>query len=252
MDRAFIFPGSFVRLNVFVHYTFYHSLVKLCFVCVAFVSSDEIFLAGEQLHLLVCLSAPKQNTEVITPFRVAAVMCKNGIREQNLEHQAEVMATVSISSTEKVVSSGIDQDTTSQNVEDSGETASARDKIDTNQDVSASETLLRMEDHKKQTETLLERFKNSHFFVRIAESDEPLWSKRCGTESSPNSEAVGGNFRSGGGIGKVSGGNSNLNAVVDIGDFDANASGGMARSSVRCCSLHNGDIVVCFRKPVAT
>lgn len=206
---------------------------------------DRAFIfPGEQLHILVCLSAPKQNTEVITPFRVAAVMCKNGIRMQNLEHQAEVIATVSTSSTGKVVSSGTDQAAVIQNVEDSGETTSIRHNIDTNQDVSASETLLRMEDHKKQTESLLERFKNSHFFVRIAESDEPLWSRKCVAESSPNSEAVRGNFRSSAGFGKVSGGNSNLNAVVDVGDFDANASGGMGRSSVRCCSLHNGDIVV--------
>lgn len=200
----------------------------------------------------MCLSAPKQNTEVITPFRVAAVMCKNGIREQNLEHQPEVMATVSTSSMGKVVSSGTDQAAVIQNVEDSGETTSIRHNIDTNQDVSASETLLRMEDHKKQTESLLERFKNSHFFVRIAESDEPLWSRKCVAESSPNSEAVRGNFRSSAGFGKVSGGNSTLNAVVDVGDFDANASGGMGRSSVKCCSLHNGDIVVCFRNLVVT
>nr|DAD42652.1 TPA_asm: hypothetical protein HUJ06_000882 [Nelumbo nucifera] len=32
-----------------------------------------------------------------------------------------------------------------------------------------------MEDQKRRMEALLERLKNSHFFVRITESDEPFW-----------------------------------------------------------------------------
>lgn len=106
-------------------------------------------------------------------------------------------------------------------------------------DVSAGESLLRMEVHKRQTETLLERFKNSHFFVRIAESDDPLWSKRRAPKASPESSES---------VGKTAKKKRPLNAAIDRGSFDASASGGMARNAVKCCSLSNGDIVVCFRK----
>lgn len=207
---------------------------------------DRSFIfPGEQLHILVCLSAPKQDTEIITPFRVAAVMSKNGILEQNSEQRAEVMPTDSDSVMESVDLNSGHHTPAGENFEASGETTSSVDKIDIKKDISASETLLRMEDHKKQIETLLEKFKNSHFFVRIADSDEPLWSKKSVPECSLDSDAVGGNIsKSDIRTDKVSGKGSHINAVVDRGDFNGNASGGMARDSVRCCSLRNGDIVV--------
>ena len=40
---------------------------------------------------------------------------------------------------------------------------------------------------------------------------------------------------------------TSINAVVDGGRFDARVSGGLARNSVKCSSLANGDIVVCFK-----
>uniref|UniRef100_A0A0D3FDY2 Uncharacterized protein n=1 Tax=Oryza barthii TaxID=65489 RepID=A0A0D3FDY2_9ORYZ len=40
---------------------------------------DRPFLfPGEQVHILACMSASKQETQVISPFRIAAVMSKNG------------------------------------------------------------------------------------------------------------------------------------------------------------------------------
>ncbi|CAI0627708.1 unnamed protein product [Linum tenue] len=126
-------------------------------------SLDRSFVfPGEQVHILACLSASDQDTETITPFKVAAVMCKNGIG-QSPERQNGNMNDRSHAEGETSAEEGDD---------------SSVQKSDPKVDVSASESILRMEDHKRQTETLLQRFKNSHFFVRIAESDEPLWSKK--------------------------------------------------------------------------
>ncbi|XP_019076335.1 uncharacterized protein LOC100255337 isoform X2 [Vitis vinifera] len=126
-----------------------------------------------------------------------------------------------------------------------------KEKIDSEKDISASESLLRMEDHKRQTEILLQKFKNSHFFVRIAESGEPLWSKRNAAETSlqfsemsaPKSTAI--KTR------KTAKEITPLTAVIDKGNFNANVSGGVARNIVDCCSLSNGDIVVLLQVNVA-
>ncbi|KDO82752.1 hypothetical protein CISIN_1g004676mg [Citrus sinensis] len=119
----------------------------------------------------------------------------------------------------------------------------SEEKIDLRKDISVSESLLRMEDHKRQTETLLHRFKNSHFFVRIAESGEPLWSKKSDPEMSLESAEAESQKSIASGK-KTAKNMSGVAAVIDKGDFDANLSGGVARNIVKCCSLSNGDIVV--------
>ncbi|CAI0386749.1 unnamed protein product, partial [Linum tenue] len=127
-------------------------------------SLDRSFVfPGEQVHIIACLSASDRDTETITPFKVAAVMCKNGIGQSPERQNGNV-------NDRNHVEGEISQD---------GDD-SLLQKSDPKAVVSASESILRMEDHKRQTETLLHRFKNSHFFVRIAESDEPLWSKKAG------------------------------------------------------------------------
>ena len=97
-----------------------------------------------------------------------------------------------------------------------------------------------MEDHKKQIEHMLQRFRESNFFVRIAESDEPLWSKKRVTATTTAED-----WSDSQGNSKTS--RSNVyNTISDKGIFDGSTSGGVARDVVKCYSLQNGDIVVCF------
>ncbi|KAJ8773769.1 hypothetical protein K2173_006419 [Erythroxylum novogranatense] len=204
-------------------------------------SLDRSFVfPGEQVHILACLSANKQDTEIITPFKVAAVLSKNGMG-QNSERQNGHMKDGKdrVSGEEEVISSG--QQVLNQN-------GSSLSKLESDQkkDISASESILRMEGHKRQTETLLQRFKNSHFFVRIAESDELLWSKR----SSLDPESI--QKPTANGTSKNSKNVSRLSALIDSGDFDANICGGAARNKISSFSLPNGDIVVLLQVNVGT
>ncbi|KAL0385703.1 UNVERIFIED_CONTAM: hypothetical protein Sradi_2964600 [Sesamum radiatum] len=118
-------------------------------------------------------------------------------------------------------------------------------KIDSHKVVSTGESLLRMEDHERQTKQLLQRFKNSHFFARIAESNEPLWSKRRALEACLESSATLEEQLTGDSSETVTTTkNKNpISAVIDRGNFDARTSGGLARGA-ECWSLSNGDIVV--------
>lgn len=122
---------------------------------------------------------------------------------------------------------------------------SAEEKMDLQNDISASESLLKMEDHKRQTETLLQKFKDSHFFVRIAESGKSVWSKKSSPEISFEFSGTDcqkfGAYRTKKAIKTT----SHITAGIDRQNFDANACGGVARNLVKCCSLSNGDIVVC-------
>lgn len=182
-----------------------------------------IYTPGEQVHILACLSSAKQETEIITPFKVAAMMSKNGIG-QSTKNRSEETGDVSNLSVGKVEVDHVDEDTYQ-----NGENL-LKESIDSRKDISASESLLRMEEHKRRTETLLQKFKSSHFFVRIAESGSPLWSKKDAKTR------------------KTEKGPTPLSAVIDRGNFNANVSGGAARNIVDCCSLSNGDVVVCSIK----
>uniref|UniRef100_A0A2P2K9Y8 Uncharacterized protein MANES_05G096500 n=1 Tax=Rhizophora mucronata TaxID=61149 RepID=A0A2P2K9Y8_RHIMU len=201
-------------------------------------SLDRSFVfPGEQVHILACLSACKQETETITPFKVAAVMHKNGMGQISDKQNGHVKDGRNTTSGEGDVSFD------SQVVHQNGNEPS-KYKIDPQKDISASESLLRMEDHKKQTEMLLQRFVNSHFFVRIAESGEPLWSRKSAAD--PDFAEMDGKKSTDNGIRRTSKSMSRVNALIDMGDFDANVSGGVARNTVNCFSLSNGDIVVCL------
>ena len=202
---------------------------------------NSISTPGEQIHILACLSSSKQETQIITPFKVAAMMSKNGIGQSTKKQSGETEDETN-SMLGKVEANPAGEDTYH-----NGENL-LKEKIDSEKDISASESLLRMEDHKRQTENLLQKFKNSHFFVRIAESGEPLWSKRNAAETSlqfsemsaPKSTAI--KTR------KTAKEITPLTAVIDKGNFNANVSGGVARNIVDCCYLSNGDIVVRFIK----
>ncbi|XP_020223685.1 uncharacterized protein LOC109805847 isoform X2 [Cajanus cajan] len=188
-------------------------------------SLDRSFLfPGEQVHIVACLSACKQDMEIITPFKVAAVMSKNGKshgpdkENGNVENQNDLV-------------SGEGQEQKEESLE--------KVKTDHSAGVSAGESLLRMEVHKRQTALLLQKFENSHFFVRISESDEPLWSKRGSSKKSNSSERIA-SFE----MKETVKNASSISAVIDRANFDATISGGVARNSVKCCALPNGDIVV--------
>ncbi|KAI0498917.1 hypothetical protein KFK09_019815 [Dendrobium nobile] len=171
---------------------------------------------GEQLHILVCLSATEQHEQIITPFKVAAVMSRNDSSAPNRMHH-----------------NGISE------------------KMDSEQEITVTKSLLQKEGHKQQIETLLERFRRSNFFVRLAESDEPLWSKKYLAESSSTKlETAGGILHSNYGASKQEY-HDLLSTVIDQGSFDCSASGGVARDTIRCYSLSNGDIVVLLQVNVA-
>lgn len=182
-------------------------------------SLDRAFVfPGEQIHLLVCLSASNKDTEVLTPFKVAAVISKNNSNKKQQEN----------SESEHIPANGQD------GLDAKNEALDSTPEVN----ISETESILRIEDQKNQTKVLLESLENSHFFARIAESNEQLWSRRnFANPSSDNSQKY---------VSK-----SNLNAIIDKGNFDGRFSSGVARNSVKCYSLCNGDIVVLLQVNVA-
>lgn len=189
------------------------------------------------------MSACKQDTEIITPFKVAAVMSKNGIGQSHEKQNGNVKDGRNLVSGEGELSS--DGRLIDQNGNDP-----SKQKTYPQDDISASESFLRMEDHKRQTEMLLQRFKNSYFFVRIAESGEPLWSRKTAPDPDfiemDSQSAIANKTK------KTANNMSRLNALIDRGNFDANVSGGAARNAVNCFSLSNGDVVVCVQEPLGS
>ncbi|KAL6513857.1 hypothetical protein OROHE_019313 [Orobanche hederae] len=206
----------------------------------SFRSLDRSFVfPGEQIGILACLSAYKQDTEIITPFKVAAVMNKNGIGESYKIQNGNIRGETNPVTPTASAGSG-DQDNQHRENMMKGNTDS-----DSHKDVSTGESLLRMEEHRRQTKQLLQRFKNSHFFVRIAESDEPLWSKRGAQETCLKSsgayeeQLTGESSETATTMKKM----NSISALIDRGYFDARTSGGLARGAAKCESLSNGDIV---------
>ncbi|CAK9137081.1 unnamed protein product [Ilex paraguariensis] len=203
----------------------------------SFRDVDRFFVfPGEQVHILACLSAYKQEIEIITPFKVAAVMSKNGIGQNTKKDNGNIENEINqVPQREDMTVEGEDIDHSDKNL--------SKGKTNPEKDVFAGESLLRKEDHMRQSETLLQRFKNSHFFVRIAEADEPLWSKRRASKAHPEHSEVDGEKFTADGT-ETAKKKALLSATVDSGSFDASASSGVARNAVKCCSLSNGDVVV--------
>ncbi|QCD82715.1 hypothetical protein DEO72_LG2g3055 [Vigna unguiculata] len=198
-----------------------------------FRSLDRSFLfPGEQVQIIACLSACKQDMEIITPFKVAAVMSKSGMGHSHDKENGNV-------------ENRDDSVSREEQLNPTGEEQKDLEKVNTNHpgDAYAGESLLRMEVHKRQTALLLQKFENSHFFARIAEADEPLWSKRGSSEKS-NFIELNGQRISSFHIKETAKKASSISAVIDRANFDATISSGVARNSVKCCALPNGDIVV--------
>lgn len=172
--------------------------------------------------MLACLSACKQDTQITTPFKVSAMTSNNG--------------TSHIS--EKEIGS-----VENKNNLISGEGEPSTSGEEQPLDVSDCDSL-HMEAHKRQAASLLQKCENSHFFVRIAESNEPLWSKRSSLEKNSNSS----DSQKASTIKTKETAFPSTGTVIDRGNFNATVSGGMARNSVKCFALPNGDIVVCTTK----
>ncbi|KAK6927365.1 hypothetical protein RJ641_005956, partial [Dillenia turbinata] len=207
---------------------------------------DRTFVfPGEQVNILACLSACKKDTEIITPFKVAAVMSKNGIGHGNNKQNGHISDEIRASS------SGREASPDAKDIVQSSQILSS-DNVDPQIDLSAGESLLRLEDHKRQTETLLLRLQNSHFFVQFAESGEPLWSKKSTLQTSSGLREVNGkklracDVRPGTNLKTI----TPVNIVNDRGNFDATVCGGVA-NAVKCCTLPNGDIVVLLQVNVS-
>uniref|UniRef100_J3LK41 Uncharacterized protein n=1 Tax=Oryza brachyantha TaxID=4533 RepID=J3LK41_ORYBR len=189
---------------------------------------DRSFLfPGEQVHILACLSASKQDAQVISPFRIAAVMSRNGNKSSHV--------------TENGDADGKNGENGSQVVEDDMQSVELNGEMSpSKQDILETESFLRLEDHKQQIESMLQRFKMSNFFVRIAESDEALWSKkRLAVSKVPEEQSYSDGLENN----KASRSNA-YNTISDKGVFDGSTSGGVARGAARCYALQNGDIVV--------
>ncbi|EMS63602.1 hypothetical protein TRIUR3_08873 [Triticum urartu] len=187
------------------------------------------------VHILACLSASKQDMTCISPFRIAAVMSKSG---NSPRHPTNKSSSVS----ENGDANGTAGENSSHGVEDNMESVELNDKVSSpsKQDILETESLLRMEDRKQQIETVLQKFKRSNFFVRIAESDEPLWSKKRVAATKTADEQL---YSDSQGNNTVSRSTA-YNTISDKGVFDGSTSGGVARDTVRCYALQNGDIVL--------
>ncbi|KAH0904302.1 hypothetical protein HID58_043805 [Brassica napus] len=182
-------------------------------------SLDRSFVfPGEQIQMLACLSDSKADTDVITPFKVAEVMSRTVQRKIPHKQNGDISDGESY---ESIPLGDPDGHFAAQNGHSPG-----KESVDSQKD---GESILRMEDHKRRTEDLLSRFQKSHFFVRIAESGEPLWSKK----SSMAADTEEGDEK-----------RPCVSAFVDSGEFDPDVAGGVARSRAKCCALPNGDIVV--------
>ncbi|XP_062203865.1 uncharacterized protein LOC133906098 isoform X2 [Phragmites australis] len=202
--------------------------------CSLSTAPSFFLLSGEQVHILACLSASKQDIQVISPFRIAAVMSKNG---NSLQHSTNESSPVSANGHDD----GTSGENDCQDVENNMQSVDLNDEASPSKhDILVTQSLLQKEDHKKQIEHMLQRFRESNFFVRIAESDEPLWSKKRVTATKMSDGRY---YSDSQGNSKAS--RSNVyNTISDKGIFDGSTSGGVARDTVRCYSLQNGDIVV--------
>ncbi|KAI3720257.1 hypothetical protein L6452_21170 [Arctium lappa] len=188
-----------------------------------FRSLDRPFVfPGEQVHILACLSACKQDIEISTSFNLDEVTSKSGVGQNTKKHNGQT-----------------EQGPTQVPAVESSDLTEG--KMDRKNNV-AGESALRMEEDRRQREALLKRFRNSHFFARIAEADEALWSRRKTQETFPGSTATsGGKFLQ---VESSKDVNKEPPFNVDRGSLDASTSGGVAKNDVKCSLLANGDIVV--------
>ncbi|KMZ68287.1 hypothetical protein ZOSMA_241G00090 [Zostera marina] len=183
-------------------------------------SSDRSFVfPGEQLRILVYLATSKQDsedTEFIDSSRVLEeISSVDGSLENGQTNLRSRQLDVDIDNEHNGVNGVV----------------TSKDTFNSNMDLSKDDTLIQIDHHKQKTESLLARFEKSYYFVRFAESDEPLWSKKMKDESNDSGS-------------KNVSSEIFLNSNIDSGSFHGCTSGGLSTSSAKCHSLSNGDIVV--------
>ncbi|KAH6822628.1 hypothetical protein C2S53_020748, partial [Perilla frutescens var. hirtella] len=202
----------------------------------SYQSLDRNFVfAGEQVQLLICLSANEHNSGIITSS-------ENVIGQRPPRQNRKVEETISVSQAE-CANTG----------EQNNQHGEARGRMDSQQDASTGKSFVRSDDQRiLQTGQFLQRFKNSHFFARISESDEPLWSERSAQEAcfklmETSKERLSGDSSE---TAQILKNNNPTSVVIDRGQLHSPTSGGIARGAAKCFSLSNGDIVVILQVKV--
>lgn len=193
------------------------------------LSLDRFFVfPGEEVHMLACLSVNELLKENSTPFKDADMMAKDS-SGNDTEKQNRIVGKQIDSVLQRV-----------DGVSDAKYMTHSDNLINHASDGLAA---VRSEGHMRPTDKLLQRFESSHFFVRIAESDEALWSKRY-SEASDKSKLSEQDLSIENLIlPKHAEKRSSSNVIVDRGHLDFYNSGGVSRSAAKSYALPNGDMV---------
>ncbi|XP_047960672.1 uncharacterized protein LOC125205654 [Salvia hispanica] len=193
-------------------------------------------LAGEQVRLLICLSPNKRGSDTFRPSENVV-----GQRSSR-ENEKFVGGTNSVSHSQYA--------STEKPKDKNGE---ARENPHSQKNASTGESMPENDDQRKHTDQLLQRFKDSHFFARIAESNEPLWSERSAQEAcfklmeTCKEKLIGDSSDT---AQTLKDKNPTTSVVIDRGELHSPTSGGVARGAAKCCSLPNGEIVVILQVKV--
>lgn len=229
LDRNFVFAGSCLTFYPLQHISSFLTYVQ----SVGFSFKHLLMsLQGEHVRLLVCFSANKRNSgTAITPS-------ENVVAQRFAsENQKAVGDTNSLSHAKYA--------NTDEQKDQNGE---ARANIHSQTDASTGGSILGIDDQRRHTDQLLQGFEDSHFFARIAESNEPLWSERSAQEAcfklmETCKEKFTGDSSE---TAQILKNKDPTSVVIDRGELHSPSSGGVARGAAKCFSLANGDLVVCF------
>lgn len=194
---------------------------------------DRTFVfPGERLNIVVYVSSNDDSMpEITTPFSVAAAMGKTGSAQQKGNKGYEEALSPEILDGSTAVD------------ENRHLSVEAQQSSTPSLNISVSESLLRMEGHKKSA-ALLQSFQNSHFFTRIAETDEQAWKKQPAlnhTAEEFDDGMVSANTLE----------HKNVPLIMEGGDFDPKGAGGVARNA-SCYSIGNAYTAVVLQVTVAT
>ncbi|KAL1539407.1 hypothetical protein AAHA92_28029 [Salvia divinorum] len=193
-------------------------------------------LAGEQVRVLLCLSPNKRDSGTVRPS-------ENVVGQRSLRENEKFVGGTNSVSHSKYASTDKQKD----------KNGEARGNTHSQKNASTGESIPENDDQRKHTDQLLQRFKDSHFFARIAESNEPLWSERSAQDArfklveNCKEKLIGDSSDT---AQTLKTKNSTTSVVIDRGELHSPTSGGVARGAAKCCSLLNGDIVVILQVKV--
>ncbi|MCO5613054.1 hypothetical protein L7F22_067328 [Adiantum nelumboides] len=193
MDRDFVFPGECVSI-------------------VVYVSSHDP-------------SMP----QIITPFRVAAMLEKVNLKEKGSTRKGGLFVAGDSSKT------SLEEDK-QQLVAEKVELSSLKNGS------SNAEKVLMIEEHKKRSAALVHLFQNSHFFTRIVGAEEQVSQEEKFFGQSAE-ELDDGTFSTSSEHKKLTKSVEPVPVAIEGPDFNPRYAGGVARNA-RCYSFDNGDIAV--------